>query len=209
MKPHRAGDARGVEQAAQGQYARLLCRPLEPERGEARKLLGPRKRGIDGEGTRGQTVLPRIAADRTEVARAEKRRHIVAPVGDKLHSKAGKTGTLLHEGRIDAALVPVEHRGIVDDLVRLTVDDLVHVNGFGEVAPDVEELHAKGEARVGPQRVVAAKANGLVLVVAELAHGGRHHVLVGLEGIAREPVRLPLEPREVERLLCARCAGYG
>ena len=150
--------------------------------------------------------MARVAADRAEVARAEERRHVIPPVGDELHPEPRETRTLLHEGGVDAALVPLEHRRIVDDLARLAVDDFVHVHGLGEIAADVEELQAEGESRIRPERVVAAEPDGLILIVTQFSHRRRKRVLRRLKGVAGEPMRLALEPRKVE---CLRRGGRG
>ncbi len=200
LKAQRAGDTWRVHQGVHGQSARILRRPLEPKRGKARELLRTRKRRVHRQRARRQAVLPRIAAHRPKIARAEKRRHVILPVRHELHAKAGKAHVVAHQFRIDAGLVEFEHRRVIDDFVRLAVDDFVEAHGLGESAADMEELQAKLEAGIAPQCVVGAKAQRLKLIVAELRHRRRLNILRGLKGIAGELARLPLEPGIVEGL---------
>src|SRR5271165_1028382 len=73
----------------------------------------------------------------------------------------------------------------------------------------MEELQPKRVSVVGPERVIWPKTQRLILVVAELAEGRRQAVL-GLRHvqIAREPARVSLDPREVERLRRSADGGH-
>jgi hypothetical protein len=120
--------------------------------------------------------LPGIPANRAEIRRAEECRDVRLPVRDELHPEARKTLLVLHARRIDAALFEIEHRGLVDDLVRKAVDDLEHAHGLGEAAPDVKKLDAKRIAVVRPECVIRAEAQRLVLVVAQVGEPRRQGV---------------------------------
>ena len=82
-----AGRAHRIQQAVEHERARVGRRPLEPERDEARKLLDV-LRGVDREPARGETELPRVAAARAEIARAEKHGDVLVPVRRGVHAKA-------------------------------------------------------------------------------------------------------------------------
>src|ERR1700685_1125645 len=105
-----------------------------------------------------------------------------------------------HQLRIDAGLVELEHRRVVDDFARLAVDYLVQPHRFGESSADVEKLQAKREAGVRPESMVRAKAQGLKLIVAQLRHCRRQRILRKLKGAAGELAGLTLEPGIVEGL---------
>src|SRR5208283_3557368 len=120
------------------------------------KFLGARERGVDRQRPRRQTILARIASDRAKIAGAQERGYVCLPIRYELHPKTRKPRAILHRGGIDAACAPLEHRRIVENLARLAVDDLVKMHGLGEVAADMEELQAKRQPRVAPQRMVAA-----------------------------------------------------
>src|SRR5580693_3230848 len=74
------------------------------------------------------------------------------------------------------------------------------MHSLGEAAPHVEKLQAEGQARIAPKRVIAAKTQRLILIVAQGRHAGGHHVLGGLKGVAGKEPRLALEPSIVKRL---------
>ena len=99
MKAQRAGDARRVHQRVQGHGAGALCRPLEPERGEARKLLRPRKSRIHCQRARRQTILAGIAADGAEIGCAQEGGDVRFPVGHELHAEPRKSRLIAHDGR--------------------------------------------------------------------------------------------------------------
>jgi hypothetical protein len=105
-----------------------------------------------------------------------------------------------HRFRVYARLVEFEHRGVVDDFVRLAVDDLVEMDRLHEAAADVKELQAERQSQVPPQGVIGAKTQRLILIVAELGHRRRQSFLRRLIRIAGELAGLALEPCIVEGL---------
>jgi hypothetical protein len=123
LDTQRAGDARRIHERIQRQGARILGRPFEPERREARKFFGAAQGRIDGEPARRQSVLARVAADRAKIRCTEKRRDVGLPVRHELHAETREPRLILHHRRIEAALVEFEHRGVIDDFVRDAVDD--------------------------------------------------------------------------------------
>jgi hypothetical protein len=153
--------------------------------------------------------LPRIAAHRTKIAGPKVRGHIGLPIRHELHAKARESHVIAHHFRIDAGLVEFEHCRAVDDLPRLAVDDLIEAHRFRETSADMKELQAKRQAGVGPEGMVRAEAQRLVLIVTELRHGRRQRILGGLIGIARELSGLTLEPGIVEGLAGGRARRRG
>jgi hypothetical protein len=131
--------------------------PLEPERREARELFRARERRIHGQRARRQSILPCIGAHRPKIARAEECRDVVLPIRHELHAKACEARMTPHQLRVDAGFVEFEHRGVVDDFARLTVDDLVEAHRLGEGSAGMKELQAKRQSQVGPESVIRAK----------------------------------------------------
>ena len=85
---------------------------------------------------------------------------------------------------------------------------------LGKAAAHVEELQAKRQACIAPQRMIGAKPQRLILIVAKRRHRRRQHVLGRLKA-RREITRLPLEPGVVKDFagpvrqpLTARPAGF-
>jgi hypothetical protein len=163
-----AGRAHRVEQAVKHERARSGLRTLEPECDEAWKFLDV-VRGVDGEPARRETELSRVAAARTEIARAEKHRDVLAPVRRRVHAKSceGQVGGKL--ARVDAAVCQIEHLGTVANFARRAVDDFVQGHRFLEAPTAVEKLQAKRALRLRPERVIVTKADRLVLVVRQVA----------------------------------------
>ena len=131
LKAQRARDARRIHERVHRQRSGILGRPLEPECGEARELLRARECGVHGQGARRQSVLPRIAAHGAKIAGAEESGHVVLPIRHELHAKTREAHVVAHDLRVDAGLVELEHRRVVDDFARLAVDDLIEPHRLG------------------------------------------------------------------------------
>src|SRR6202041_1319879 len=89
----------------------------------------------------------------------------------------------------------------------VAVDYFVVVYCLGEISADVKELQAKRQPGVGPQGMIRAKTQRLVLIVAELGHRRRQDILRGLVRIACELMGLTLEPCIVEGLVRGSLGG--
>jgi hypothetical protein len=180
---HRVGAGRGA---------------LQVKGREVRELLRARQAGVDRQAARGQAVLP-LAAHGAEVARAQEGRHVAQRVGVEVQAKAREAQVCRQRVRLEAALAVVEQRRVVSEFLRLAVGQLVEAHGALEEQPQVEELRLEAALLAGPQRVVGAKAQGLVLVPVQRGHrrrqlGRGRHVRAGSQGAG-----LALEGGVVER----------
>src|SRR5271169_2884893 len=71
---------------------------------------------------------------------------------------------------------------------------------LGKTPAHMKELQTKREARAAPERMIGAKAQRLVLIVAELRHCRRQHLFGRLKCVGGEETRLAFESRVIKRL---------
>jgi hypothetical protein len=107
----------------------------------------------------------------------------------------------------DLRLTQVEHRAAVVDLLWATLNGFVHSDRLLEAAPHVEELDAEAAILVGPQRLVATEADGLVLIVREVDEVSRRELRRRRIGPRRERSRMTFERSEIESLCRRRRCG--
>src|SRR3569623_282424 len=67
-------------------------------------------------------------AGRSEITRAEKRADVAHEIGRREHAKAREAEIVRQLRGIELRLRKIEHRGVVRDLARDAVDDLVHAH---------------------------------------------------------------------------------
>ena len=173
---------------------------LQPEAAERREFLVLGQAGVDRDPARRDAVAL-IAADRPEVAGAEKHRQLVEdvrPIERGMQAKAGET-EILGQVESEAIGAEVEQRGRVQHLARHAVRDLIDVHRGREVSPQVKELGLGVEVAPVPQRHVAAKANLAVLVVVERGERLRQRLVERPERLGRQGAGLVAHRRERER----------
>ena len=101
---------------------------------------------------------------------------------------------------LQAALAVVEHLRVIGQFAGHAVHHLVDLHRLLEEQAEVEELHLEAQLVVGPQRMVVAVADGLILVPVQRRHPGRQLVGHGLVGLLRHLAGAALEPGVVEGL---------
>ena len=120
-------------------------------------------------------------------------------VGVEVQAPAGEA-EIVRQGRVEPGRAVVEQAGIVLDRPRLAIVDDEDPHRGLVVEAEVEELDPERQVGVGPERVVGAEAQRLVLVPGQLGQLLRPLVARRLERLRRELARLRLEPLPVERL---------
>ena len=193
-----AGDALALQERVGGERGVGRARPDQPPAGKARELLGPVEHGIDGEPAAGDAVLvARIGG--AEVGGAQEHGHVLGEVAVEMQAPAGEA-QIVGQGRVEPGRAVVEQAGVVLDRPRLAIVHDEDAHGGPVVEAQMEELDAKGQVGVGPERVVGTEAQRLVLVPGQLGQLLRPLVAGGRERLAGEVARMGLEEVPVERL---------
>src|SRR5690606_17156379 len=123
--------------------------------------------------------------------------------GAGIQPEAGKAQVGRQLAAVDAAVAVIERDGVIGQFLRLAVDHVEHAHRRMEVQAEMEKLGLELSRLVGPQRVVLAVADGLVLVPVQLLHRRRQHPFVALVWRLRQRAGLALERGEIERLRLA------
>ena len=87
-----------------------------------------------------------------------------------MHAEAGEAEVLRQARVLQATLAVIEHGGIVGQFLRLTIHHLIHPYRALVVQAQMKELHLETPALLGPERVVGAVADGLILIIVEGLH---------------------------------------
>ncbi len=172
---------------------------------EVRKLLRPAHAGVDGQATRRLPVLA-FLANGAEVAGAQEGREIALGIPAGVQAEAGKTEVGRQLAAMHAALAVVERRRVIGQFMCLAIDHVEHAHRRMEIQAQVEEPGLEFPRLVGPQRVILAVADGLVLVPVQLLQLTGQGAFMALVRRGSQRARLALERGEVERLRLADTA---
>jgi hypothetical protein len=158
-----AGHAGRIQQAVDHDRVRIGRRLFQVIGDEIREFLRLAHAGVDCQAARGLAVLA-FLADRAEVAGAEEGGEVAVGVLAGVQAETGEAEVGRQLAVLDAALAVVERRAVIGQLLRLAVDHVEHAHRRMEVQAQVEELGLELARLVGPQRMVLAVADRLVLV---------------------------------------------
>ena len=165
------------------------------KRGNSSARLG---HAVDRQAAAGHAVLV-AGIGRAEIGGAEEDGDVLREVGVEMQPPAGEA-EIVRQGRVEPGRPVVEQAGVVLDRPRLAIVDDEDPHRRLVVEAEMEELDPERQVGVGPQRVVGAKAQGLVLVPGQLGELLRPLVARHLERLPGELARLRLQPLPVERL---------
>ncbi|MNI35873.1 hypothetical protein D3C73_899100 [compost metagenome] len=172
---------------------------------EVREFLGLAHAGVDGQAARGLAVLAFLAHG-AEVAGPQERGEIAVGVLARVQSEPGKAEVGRQLTVLQPALAVVERSAVIGQFLRLAVDHVVHAHRRMEVQAQMEELGLEFSRLVGPQGMVLAVADRLVLIPVQRLQLARQHPLVALVRRLCERARLALQGGEIERLRLAKPA---
>lgn len=179
MAAVRAGHAGRIQQAVDHHRVRIVGRLFQVIGDEIGKFFRPTGTGIDRQPARRLPVLA-FLAHRTEVARPQERGEIAVGILACVEPEAGKPQVLGQLFATQAAAAVIERRRVVRQLLRLAIDDVVDVHRGVEVQAQMEELRLELAIAVGPQCVILAVADRLVLIPVQGFQRARQHLLVAL-----------------------------
>ena len=170
---HRAGGAGAVEQRVHDDGARVLRRPLDPERHERREFLIAAGAGVQRQTARRQAVQ-QVARHRAEIAGAEERAdfvEILRAVDRRMHAETGEAqvgvrGRARRLAEIEQFAAIAQRRG-APGLDQIQFDPLL------EQERAVEQLQLERQAVVLPHRLRGVEADVAPAVVIDLAQARR------------------------------------
>src|SRR5690554_1690963 len=181
-----------IEQTPYPHHVTAWLWSFQPVGAEPGKLLFAVYCGINGQPTGRHAVL-HFGTNCTEVTGTKERSQIAGEVGLIVQAEAGiaQVGWKVAEWLL--TLVGKIIR-VIPENGGLSVNHLMKRDGRLKIQPQMEELRLKGRVAVGPEGVIFAKPDGLVVVPADLfetfgqlAFVGDVRVLCQLTGIAFQP----------------------
>ncbi len=155
--------------------------------------------GVDGKTAHRHTVLF-LRADRAEITRTRKGRHVDFGIGLVDDTKAGvaEIGTKL--AAIDAALTESEGRRVVGDGCRGALVQFVQMHGPLENETGMKGAYFEAALLTVPQGMIGPVVNALVVGVINVQQALRQFTVVGVVGLRGQGSRLTLELGLVEGL---------
>ncbi len=198
-----AGGTRRIQQRVDHQMLVAGFRTLDPEFAEARKLFSGRQRGVDRQAARGEAVGLALA-DHAEVAGAEQGHHLVLLVRlvDRIeHAEAGVADVLQRlRAVIEFQRAEIEVVRVVLDFMDAGGGDFVELHRGVELHALVVEAQLEGGVAIGPEQLVGAVLDLLVVGELEVAQGLGQVVLRCFVGLVGQTLRFGTHVVEAERL---------